>query len=333
MNVVSSVSAKSLPIRFVIVGHIDHGKSTLLGRILYDTGVVPDEKIQEVQSSCDALGKQFEFCFLTDYLEEERNQGITIDTSQISFSVDSRDYVIIDAPGHAEFTRNMLTGASQASAAVLVIDGKEGIREQTRRHAYLLSLVGIRQVIVAVSKMDLLGYDENRFHTLSESISSFLSQVQITPLAIIPVSATNGDNISTHSLHTPWYHGNPVLQALGLFGHPKSLEEQPPSFIVQDVYSQEGTHVVVGRVEFGIFHPGDDVQILPTNIWTKIGHLVEMDRIPECAGPGKAVGMEFTGMPDIRRGMVVCHPDAPLSSVHRFRATIFWLSSQKMNLK
>src|SRR4030067_956538 len=222
----------SLPI--VIVGHVDHGKSTLIGRLLYDTGSLPEEKINEIRIASQNAGLEMEFSFLMDHLEEERQRGITIDIAQTFFNTDKRRYVIIDAPGHKEFLKNMITGSSQAEAALLLLDAAEGIRDQTRRHSYILGMLGLRQVAVIINKMDMVDYSKERFTALSDEITEILK----------------------------WYAGPTVLQALDNFS---ALEVSNKSlrFPVQDEYTIDGRNIVVGRVEAGYIRKGDSVEILP----------------------------------------------------------------------
>ena len=182
--------------RMVIVGHVDHGKSTLVGRLLSDTGSLPEGKLQFVQDICDQQGKTFEFAFLLDALEEEQEQGITIDTSQIFFHTAKRKYVIIDAPGHKEFLKNMVTGAADAEAALLLIDAKEGVQEQSRRHGYILKLLGLTQVAVVINKMDLVGSDEKVYSKIKAEYSKFLASLGVEAREFIPVSAKLGTNIA-----------------------------------------------------------------------------------------------------------------------------------------
>src|SRR5690554_1774885 len=174
-------------LRIVIVGHVDHGKSTLVGRLFHDTGSLPDGKYETIKAVCEKRGVPFEWAFLMDALQAERDQGITIDTSQIWFKTDRRGYVIIDAPGHKEFLKNMITGAASADAAVLVIDANEGIQEQSRRHGYLLHLLGVRQIAVAVNKMDLVGYDAARFAAVEQEFRAYLKEIGVTPTFMVPV--------------------------------------------------------------------------------------------------------------------------------------------------
>src|SRR5437764_1527329 len=204
-------------VRIVIVGHVDHGKSTLIGRLLHETGSIPDGKLDAIRAVSSRRGMPFEWSFLLDALQTERDQGITIDTSQIRFRTPSRDIVLIDAPGHAEFLRNMITGAAQADAAILIVDATEGVREQTRQHGYLLHLLGLRQVAVVINKMDRIGFDAIRFREIKTEIITHLAGLGFAPSAVIPISARNGDGVARHSASTAWHTGPTVLEAFDGF--------------------------------------------------------------------------------------------------------------------
>ena len=186
-------------LNIVAVGHVDHGKSTLIGRLLYDTNSLPDGAIEKVKRISKENGKPFEYAYLLDAFEEEQKQGITIDTTNLHFSTDKRDYIIIDAPGHKEFLKNMISGASSAEAAFLMIDAQEGIQEQSRRHGYILSLLGIKKIFVVVNKMDLVDYSESVYNEIRQKFDKFLSNLNIFPIEYIPVSAFNGENIVAKS--------------------------------------------------------------------------------------------------------------------------------------
>ena len=213
--------------RIVIVGHVDHGKSTLIGRLLHETDGLPDGKLDALKAVSARRGMPFEWSFLLDALQTERDQGITIDTSQIRLRTATRDIVLIDAPGHAEFLRNMITGAAQADAAVLIVDATEGVRDQTRRHGYLLHLLGVRQVMVVINKMDRVGFDAGKFREIESEIAAHLAGLGLTPTAIIPISARNGDGVARHTSSTAWYRGPTVLAALDAFSPARSGADLP----------------------------------------------------------------------------------------------------------
>src|ERR1700722_19033314 len=212
-------------VRVVIAGHVDHGKSTLIGRLLHETKSLPDGKLESLKAVSDRRGVAFEWSFLLDALQTERDQGITLDTSQIRFRTAARDIVLIDAPGHAEFLRNMITGAAQADAALLLIDAAEGVRDQTRRHGYLLHLLGVRQVAVVVNKMDRVGFDQSRFHEIEAEISTHLVNLGLTPVAVIPISARDGDGVARRTAATTWYGGPTVVETLDGFTPARAADE------------------------------------------------------------------------------------------------------------
>src|SRR6202165_4271565 len=231
MNMMVPASVSAMPngttrpqVRIVIVGHVDHGKSTLVGRLLHETGSLPEGKLEMLKAVSARRGMPFEWSFLLDALQTERDQGITIDTTQIRFRTRSRDVVLIDAPGHAEFLRNMITGASQADGALLIIDALEGVRDQTRRHGYLLHLLGIKQVAVVVNKMDRVDFSAARFNEIRNEISAHLIGLGVTPSAVIPISARDGDGVAERSPRTSWYGGPTVVEALDALEPARPLE-------------------------------------------------------------------------------------------------------------
>jgi bifunctional enzyme CysN/CysC len=232
---ITAVSSRPL-VRIVIVGHVDHGKSTLIGRLLAETGSLPDGKLEQLKAVSARRGMPFELSFLLDALQTERDQGITIDTSQVRFRTPSRDFVLIDAPGHAEFLRNMITGASQADAALLIVDAAEGVREQTRRHGYLLHLLGVRQVVVVINKMDRVSYDDSRFRELDAEITAHLQGFGVTPAAVIPISARHGDGVVARTAAIAWYSGPTVIEALDRFVPAVPASALPLRLPVQAVY-------------------------------------------------------------------------------------------------
>ncbi|MEW6170794.1 MAG: GTP-binding protein, partial [Candidatus Omnitrophota bacterium] len=223
----------SSTLKFVIVGHVDHGKSTLIGRLLFDTDSLPPDKVEEMKQVSKEMGRGPEFAFIMDNLKEEREQGITIDTAQIFFRTPKRRYVIVDAPGHVEFVRNMMTGASQAEAGFLIVDVKEGSQEQTKRHAYILSMLGLKQVVVLLNKMDLVSYSSEKFWQVKSEVQNFLDTINIKPKAYIPISASKGDNIANKSNNMAWYNGPTILEILDSLEDKLSTEKEPLVFPVQ----------------------------------------------------------------------------------------------------
>lgn len=312
----------ALPI--VIVGHVDHGKSTLIGRLLYDTDCLPPDKYSEIQKSSEMLGREVEFAFVMDCFEEERSRGITIDTTQTFFKTPKRRYVIIDAPGHKEFLKNMITGSSQAEAALLMIDAFEGIQDQTRRHAYILGMLGFKQVCVLLNKIDLVEYSQDKFIQLKVEVTDFLNQLNIHPTFILPISAIHGDNVAKPSEKISWFDGPTVLQALDTFYELK-VEEKPLRFPIQDIYQMDGKKILVGRIESGHLAKGESLFLLPEK---KKVVVKSIEKFLEKDGPTvhfeESVGICLKGRQKVRRGQIL---SGNLSSMisDRINANIFWM--------
>ncbi len=314
-------------LKIVVVGHVDHGKSTVIGRLLYDTNSLPEGAIERVKRISKEKGKPFEYAYLLDAFEEEQKQGITIDTTQLQFFTKKRDYVIIDAPGHKEFLKNMISGAASAEAALLVIDAKEGIKEQSKRHGYILSLLGIQKVYVIVNKMDLIDYSEEKYHAIKEDFNIFLNTLQITPLDYIPISAFYGENIASYSHKMPWYKGKPILEAIDEIPKDKDISHKPLRFPIQDVYKFDSRRIIVGRIEAGTLKAGDEIQITPGNKTTRVKTIeawTPKDQT-DVAAAGQSVGITVADEFFNRRGEIISHrKDVPIIS-NRFRANIFWM--------
>ncbi len=300
-------------LRFVLVGHVDHGKSTLIGRLLYDTGSIALDRLEEARQAARELGAETgaEFAFLLDHLKEEREGALTIDTAQTFFSTPARDYVLIDAPGHVEFLKNMITGAAQADAAVLIVDASRGVQEQTRRHAYILSLLGLEEVIVALNKMDLVGYREGAFRALEREVRALLEAVGLAPRASIPISAKEGENIAETSGKMAWYRGPSLLAALDSLPAPALPEDKPLIFPIQDGYELDGQRIFVGRVEAGLLRRGAKVRVLPDGQLATIRSIEKFGESPAEAHPGEAVGVTIAGAEGLvlDRGRVLCLPE------------------------
>jgi len=312
-------------LNFVLVGHVDHGKSTLIGRLLWDTDSLPQEKMDEIKNVCKALGKELEVGYLMDYFEEERDQGITIDTAQIWFKTPKREYTIIDAPGHVEFVKNMITGASQAEAAILIVDAEEGVQEQTRRHSYILSMLGLKQIIVVVNKMDLVDNSQERFEKVKKDLLTFLDGINIKPTYVIPLSAKEGDNVAKKSDKMTWYGGPTVLEALDTFEPHPSNNEKPLRFSVQDVYKHE-KRIVAGMVQSGILKKGQKVTILPSQEQTSIESIEEFlkEDVQE-AESGRASGLVTSDKVFLDRGAIICDSENLPTVTQHFKAHIFWM--------
>lgn len=311
-------------LKFVIVGHVDHGKSTLIGRLLYDTNSISESKFEEIKQLCESLGKDIEFGYVMDHLEEERDQGITIDTAQTFFNTEKRDYVIIDAPGHVEFLKNMISGASQAEAAVLIVDAQEGVKEQTKRHAYILGMLGLSQVIVVINKMDLVDNSQERFEEVKKDLLQFLSGINIKPSYVIPISAKQGDFIASKSSKMNWYNGLTVLEALGTFKIKENANNKPLRYMVQDVYNFD-KRIIVGRVESGIIRKGDEITVLPSGEKTRVKSVEEFLKEVTEAEAGKCIGITTQDKLFIDRGNVIVHDgDRPVVT-DRIKANLFWM--------
>ncbi len=323
-------------LKFVAVGHVDHGKSTLIGRLLYDTNSLPPDKMAEVRAMSESSDGVPEFAFLMDYLEEERRNRITIDTAQIFFKTAKRDYTIIDAPGHKQFLKNMITGSTQAEAALLLIDAEEGLREQTHRHAYMLSLLGVKQLMVVVNKMDLVEYSENRFDELSREITKRLGEfgLSVDTDMIIPISARLGDNVANRSVdNMDWYKGMTLLEALDKLEPAKSLDSGPLRIPLQDVYDIEGDKVLVGRVASGRVKVGQRVSFHPCGKTAVVKKIREFPTEREFAEAGRSVGIVLErkdALQALGRGEVLC-PVEPAPQVgNMLVATVFWMSGEPL---
>ena len=319
-------------VRIVIVGHVDHGKSTLVGRLLHETGSLPDGKLEMLKAVSARRGMPFEWSFLLDALQTERDQGITIDTTQIRFRTKSRDVVLIDAPGHAEFLRNMITGASQADGAVLIIDALEGVRDQTRRHGYLLHLLGIKQVAVVVNKMDRVDFSAPRFAEISAEISAHLTGLGVTPSAVIPISARDGDGVAERTSRTQWYNGPTVVEALDALEPARPLAELALRLPVQAIYKFDDRRIVAGRIESGHLTAGDEIVVMPKGKLAKIRSVESWPETPvnEVQTAGRSVGITLDRELFVERGDVIAHAGSSPRDTRRIRARIFWLHDQPL---
>ena len=329
----TTIDAKpSENLNIVIVGHVDHGKSTLLGRLYADTGSLPDGKLEKVQAICKQQGKEFEYAFLFDAFLEEQEQGITIDTARTFFMWKGRQYIIIDAPGHKEFLKNMISGAARAEAALLLIDALEGVREQSKKHGYLLSLLGVRQFAVVVNKMDLVGYRQDVFDGIEKEYREFLGQFKAVPSQFIPVSAKLGDNIANRSDQMPWYSGSTVLETLGAFQKEAARSEQPLRLSVQDVYKFDARRIIAGRIVAGRLQVGDHLVFSPSNKRANI-RTVEAFNIeppPTEGQAGQSIGVTLDEQIFVERGEIASHQEHLPSVSTAFRANLFWLGKRPL---
>ena len=316
----------------VIVGHVDHGKSTVVGRLLADTGSLPQGKLDAVRAECVRTGKVFEYAFLLDALSDEQDQGITIDTARCFFKTARRDYIIIDAPGHIEFLKNMISGAARAEAAVLVIDAKEGVRENSRRHGYILGMLGIKQVVVVVNKMDLAKYGQAHFDAIEKEYREFLAGIgTVVPKQFIPIAALHGANLTTRVPEMAWYTGPTLLECLDGFRKAPQKDDQPLRMPLQAVYKFTGDgddrRIFAGRIDSGRVKVGDKVVFSPSNKTVTIRTIEGFNTQPRTEiGAGWSTGFTLSEEIYVTRGEIVSHVDrAPLVST-RFRVNMIWLS-------
>ncbi|MGG7177708.1 sulfate adenylyltransferase subunit 1 [Clostridium paraputrificum] len=314
-------------VKIVVVGHVDHGKSTVIGRLLFDTNSLPEGTVEKVRKIARDTGKPFEYAYLLDAFEEEQKQGITIDTTQIQFNTSKREYVIIDAPGHKEFLKNMISGAANAEAALLVIDGKEGVQEQSKRHAYILSLLGIKKVYVIVNKMDLIDYSEKSFNNITKEMGNFLKELNIFPLSYIPVSAFYGENILNKSNKMDWFKGDSIIKAIDSIEKDKGIEKKPLRFPIQDVYKFDHRRIIAGRIESGTINIGDEIIIYPEGKKTKVKSIeywASRDK-KDTVIAGNSVGITVEDEFFNKRGEVISKIENPPIVSNTFRANLFWM--------
>ncbi len=334
MGKVTKLHADRQPLKITFVGHVDHGKSTLVGRLLHELDALPEGKVEAIQAQCEKRGMPFEWAFLMDALQAERDQGITIDTARIWFSTEQRDYVIIDAPGHKEFLKNMVTGAAGSDAAILTIDAHEGVQEQTRRHGYLLHLLGVKQVVAVVNKMDLVDYSEERFNEVSAELEDYLGKLGVMPDFIIPASGREGDNIAKWSDKLAWYDGPTVAQSLDMFADATTPEDLPLRFPVQDVYKFDDRRIIAGRIESGVLRVGDRLTFSPTGKTVRVNSIEEWegDGSVSEVGPGRSVGITLDEQIFAERGHVAVHPEHVPFETNKVRARVFWMGKNPLKL-
>jgi bifunctional enzyme CysN/CysC len=332
---VAAAAGKRPLVRIVIVGHVDHGKSTLIGRLLYETGSLPDGKLESLKAVSARRGMPFEWSFLLDALQTERDQGITLDTSQIRFRTPSRDFVLIDAPGHAEFLRNMITGAAQADAALLIVDAAEGVRDQTRRHGYLLHLLGVRQVAVVINKMDRVDFNEQRFRDIETEISTHLVNLGLTPVAVIPISARDGDGVARRTDLIGWYGGPTVVETLDGFMPARQPDELALRLPVQAVYKFDDRRIVAGRIESGRIAVGEEIVVMPSGKTARVRSIEswpEPAQAPRTAGAGQSIGITLDSEIFLDRGDVVSTAAVRPKAAQRLRARVFWLHEEPLSV-
>lgn len=320
----------------VVVGHVDHGKSTVIGRLLADTCSLPQGKLEQVKAACKRNARPFEYAFLLDALKDEQAQGITIDSARCFFKTEKRDYIIIDAPGHVEFLKNMVSGAARAEAALLVIDAQEGIAENSKRHGYLISMLGIHQIVVLVNKMDLINYNQDLFKSISTEYGGFLEDLGVKPIAFIPISARNGNNLAAHSKNMPWYSGRTVLEHIDAFTKQEDNISKPFRMPVQDVYkfteAGDDRRIIAGTIETGKISVGDAVVFMPSGKKSTILSIEEFNCDTRYSvSSGYAAGFTLKDELYLPRGEIMCRIEDRLPQVDtRFKVRIFWMASAPM---
>ncbi|MFH1306522.1 MAG: translation elongation factor EF-1 subunit alpha [Candidatus Micrarchaeota archaeon] len=315
-------------LNLIFIGHVDHGKSTTVGRILYETGALTEQQLRKLKEEAEKVGKAtFEFAFTMDTLKEERERGLTIDLSHKEFMTNKYYFTIIDAPGHRDFVKNMITGASQADAAVLVCSAKEGVQPQTKEHAFLAKVLGIQQFIIGINKMDSVNFDRVKYEEVKQNMKSLLKNIgyKVDEIPFVPYSAFGGDNINKKSEKMEWYKGPTLLECFDKFTVPKKPTDKPLRMPVQDVFTITGHGTVpVGRIETGILKPGMMVSFMPSGAKAEVKKIEMHHQELKEAVPGDNVGFNVKGVDkkDIRRGEVVGPADAPATVAEEFTAQV-----------
>ena len=318
-------------INIVITGHVDHGKSTLIGRLLFETGSLQDGLIKEIKANLKGTGIKMEFAHIMDYFEEERRQERTIDTTQFFFKTKKRRYVIIDTPGHKEFIKNMITGSSQAHAAVLIISAKEGIEEQTRRHAYVLNMLGIKHVMLAVNKMDAVGFKQEAFDKIKDDAQEIIKFLNIKANNIIPISAQKGDNIFRGSKQIKWHRGPCLIESLDRIVFEDVRNKSWLRLPVQDIYTIDDRKIAVGRVASGVIRSGETITVQPRDAKTKVKSLVVFEGRINNASSGQSIGVIIEEGVSLERGQIICDTEYKPRVGNKIKANIFWLAAKDLH--
>jgi len=316
-------------INIVTIGHVDHGKSTLVGRLLFDSGSIPEQEMRKLKEKAKELKKEtFEFAFVMDNLKEEQERGVTIDLAYKGFNSDKYYYTIIDAPGHRDFVKNMITGTSQADAAILVVSAKDSVQDQTKEHIYLARVLGIKQIIIAINKMDAVNYDEAQFNKVKEDVSKVLASIgyKVDEVPFVACSAYVGDNVVNKSDKMAWYKGDTIIKTLDdVVKEPEKPMDKPLRMPIQDVYTITGVGTVpVGRVESGVLKPNDKIVFMPSGVQAEVKSVEMHHKQLEKAVPGDNVGFNVRGVSkkDIARGEVVGHVSDPPTAAKEFTGQI-----------
>ncbi|WP_366922321.1 GTP-binding protein [Metallumcola ferriviriculae] len=320
----------------VIVGHVDHGKSTIIGRLLADTNTLPLGKLEQVREACRRNSKPFEYAFLLDALKDEQAQGITIDAARVFFKTIKRKYIIMDAPGHIEFLKNMVTGAARAEAALLVIDAHEGVMENSKRHGYLLSMLGIKQVVVLVNKMDVVDYNQKRYDKIVTEYKEFLLEIGVEAQSFIPVSGFMGDNVAVYSAKMPWYDSMTVLEKLDQLDNAQTPENQMFRMPVQGVFKftagGDDRRIVAGTIDAGKVKVGDEVAFYPSAKKSKVKSIERFNAAKmDEDSVASATGFTLEEQIYITRGELACIPiEAKPQVSTRIKTKLFWLGKEHL---
>jgi len=321
-------------LRFITCGSVDDGKSTLIGRLLYDSKMIFEDQLAALEADSKKVGTQggaIDFALLVDGLAAEREQGITIDVAYRFFATDHRKFIVADTPGHEQYTRNMVTGASTADAAVVLIDARRGVLTQTRRHSYIVNLLGIRKVIVAVNKMDLVGWDQAIFDGIVAEYREFANLIGLTDFTAIPMSALDGQNITEPSVAAPWYDGPPLMRWLESIEVEDALPSQPFRMPVQWVNRPNlDFRGFSGQIAAGTVKPGDRVKVLPSGRESRVARIVVLPGDLDSAQAGQSVTITLTDEIDISRGDVLVAADNPSPVANQFESTIVWMDDEAM---
>ncbi|PCJ15956.1 MAG: adenylyl-sulfate kinase [Candidatus Cloacimonadota bacterium] len=325
-------------LHLVIVGHVDHGKSTVIGRLLCDTNSLPLGKLENLKKQCKNNSKIFEYAFLLDALKDEQSQGITIDTARVFFQSKNRKYLILDAPGHIEFLKNMVSGAAKAEAALLVIDAFEGVQENTKRHAYILSLLGVKQIAIVINKMDLIDYSESKYHQIVKEMGSFLKKLDITAQNYIPISAFYGENLILKSSQMSWYQGESILSQLDSFEANQALENLDLRLPVQDIYKftnfGDQERLIVGSILSGQLKVDDEIHFYPSGKKTKVQSIPQYPNQQKLIGKtGESIAFTMSEQIYISRGeLVVKATDKPPQVSSSILVNLFYMGCDLISL-
>ena len=319
-------------VNLIFIGHVDHGKSTTVGHLLYDAGALSEQDYRKLEQEAQERGKgTFAFAYAMDRLKEERERGVTIDLAYKKFEGKKNQFTIIDAPGHKDFVKNMITGTSQADAAVLVVSAKEGVQAQTKEHAFLAQVMGIRNLIVAINKMDDVNYEEKKFNDMKTEVTKLLAGIgyKTDNVKFVPISAWKGDNLVKKTDNMKWWTGNTLLEQCDEIVPPAPPIDKPLRLPIQDVYNIKGVGCVpVGRVETGVIKPGDKIIIMPVNVSAEVKSVEMHHEQLSQATPGDNIGFNLRGVEksQIAKGDVVGHATSPPTVAKEFLAQIVVLT-------